>query len=402
MIRHNVCSIVFSSSFVIFIKSPRHKLFICGLYIFLLLFLQIGDIIKQEYFGEGVTMQKKAVKDNARKNIILKAASKRFISDGFEGTSIRSIMEEASAEVGLFYYYFKSKDDIYSAFIEDLFTGYKQRIAALTENTVRAPYTALTGVFGLFADEARRFRTEYMGKMHESTLRDIRDRSLEISVPYIKRILELLISYGAKPLIKTDELAVIMTYGIGNLFLRDEKSRLAGTHSESMKTTALLFGLDPVDVSLSLPRLPYANEADSIFDLAEHCKECFANYDSERMKRLIKKRISLGEVYIISHKSITAGFVMFSKKNKTLDFIAVHPDYRNIGIASRLIVTAMAQYDIGDELSIVTFGEDRPQSDGAKRLYNKFGFTNFKNITVQGVPLTKITAVIPEKALVTE
>ena len=93
-------------------------------------------------------MQKKAVKDNARKNIILKAASKRFISDGFEGTSIRSIMEEASAEVGLFYYYFKSKDDIYSAFIEDLFAGYKQRIAALTENTVRAPYTALTGVFG--------------------------------------------------------------------------------------------------------------------------------------------------------------------------------------------------------------------------------------------------------------
>lgn len=93
---------------------------------------------------------------------------------------------------------------------------------------------------------------------------------------------------------------------------------------------------------------------------------------------------------------------MFSKKNKTLDYIAVHPDYRNIGIASRLIVTAMAQYDIGDELSLVTFGDDRPQSDGAKRLYNKFGFTNFKNITVQGVPLTKITAVIPEKALVTE
>ena len=108
MIRHIVCSIVFSSSFVIVIKSPRHKLFICGLYIFLLIFLQFGDIIKQEYFGEGVTMQKKAVKDNARKNIILKAASKRFISDGFEGTSIRSIMEEASAEVGLFYYYFKS------------------------------------------------------------------------------------------------------------------------------------------------------------------------------------------------------------------------------------------------------------------------------------------------------
>lgn len=347
-------------------------------------------------------MQKKAVKDSARKNDILEAASRCFIADGFEGTSIRRIMDKAGAEAGLFYYYFKSKDDIYSAFIESLFTDYKKRITAMTENTVRAPYTTLSEAFGLFGDEAHRFRTDYMGKMHESTLRDIRDRSLEISVPYIKRIIELLISYGAKPLINTDELAVIMTYGIGNLFLRDEKSWLAGTHAESMKATALLFGLDPENVSLTLPRPPSADETDSITDLAELCKNYFAGYDSKRMKRLIRKKVSLGEIYIISHKGTTAGFVTFSKKNKTLDYIAVHPDYRNSGIASRLMVTAMAQFDIGDELSIVTFREDHPQSDGAKRLYNKFGFASPKNITVQGVPLTKLTAVIPEKALATD
>ena len=201
-------------------------------------------------------MQKKAVKDNARKNDILKAASKCFITDGFEGTSIRRIMDEAGAEVGLFYYYFKSKDDIYGAFIESLFTDYKQKITAMTQKAVRAPYTALVDAFGLFSAEADRFRTEYMKKMRESTLRDIRDRSLEISVPYIKHIIEVLISYGAKPLISTDELAIIMTYGIGNLFLRDEKSWLAGTHSESMKVTALMFGLDLENVSLTLPRLP--------------------------------------------------------------------------------------------------------------------------------------------------
>lgn len=70
----------------------------------------------------------------------------------------------------------------------------------------------------MFADEAERFRNEFVGKMHESTLRDIRERSLEISVPYIKQIIEVLIEYGAKPLISTEELAIIMTYGIGNLF----------------------------------------------------------------------------------------------------------------------------------------------------------------------------------------
>ena len=337
-------------------------------------------------------MQKKAVKDNARKNDILKAASKCFITDGFEGTSIRRIMDEAGAEVGLFYYYFKSKDDIYGAFIESLFTDYKQKITAMTQNAVRAPYTALTDAFGLFTAEADRFRTEYMEKMRESTL----------SVPYIKHIIEVLISYGAKPLISTDELAIIMTYGIGNLFLRDEKSWLAGTHSESMKVTALMFGLDLENVSLTLPRLPCEGETDSIAALAEYCRDCFADYDSERMKRLIKKKIQLREIYIISHKDKTVGFVIFSKKNKTLDYIAVSPDYRNAGIASRLMVTAMAQFDIGDELSIVTFRDDPPQSDGAKRLYGKFGFGNPKNIVVQGVPLTKITAIIPDKALTTE
>lgn len=44
-------------------------------------------------------MQKKAVKDNAKKSKILSAAATCFMSDGFEGTSIRKIMNEAGAEV---------------------------------------------------------------------------------------------------------------------------------------------------------------------------------------------------------------------------------------------------------------------------------------------------------------
>ena len=45
-------------------------------------------------------MQKKAVKDNAKKSKILSAAANCFMTDGFEGTSIRQIMNEAGAEVG--------------------------------------------------------------------------------------------------------------------------------------------------------------------------------------------------------------------------------------------------------------------------------------------------------------
>ena len=339
----------------------------------------------------GVDLQKKAVKDNAKKSKILSAATNCFMEDGFEGTSIRKIMNEAGAEVGLFYYYFKSKDDIYSAFIESLFIDYRIKIIGMTEKAVRSPYTSFIDIFGLFADEAERFRNEFVGKMHESTLRDIRDRSLEISVPYIKQIIEVLIEYGAKPLISTEELAIIMTYGIGNLFLRDKESRLAGTDTESMKTTALLFGLDLDYVSLTLPRTPAAEEAEKITALAELCSENFADYNAERMARLIKKRMSSGEIFVIAHKNNIAGFIMFSKKNKTIDHIAVSPDYRRIGIASRLMVTAMAQFEVGEELSAVTFRQEHLMSDGVSRMYKKFGFDDEKNIVVRGEPLVRRT-----------
>ena len=217
-----------------------------------------------------------------------------------------------------------------------------------------------------------------------------------------KQIIEVLIEYGAKPLISTEELAIIMTYGIGNLFLRDKESRLAGTDRESMKTTALLFGLDLEYVSLTLPRIPYAEEAEKITALAELCSENFADYNAERMARLIKKRMSSGEIFVIAHKNNIAGFIMFSKKNKTIDHIVVSPDYRRIGIASRLMVTAMAQFEVGEELSAVTFRQEHLMSDGVSRMYKKFGFDDEKNIVVRGEPLVRRTAVVPEKAIITE
>ena len=41
-------------------------------------------------------------------------------------------------------------------------------------------------------------------------------------------------------------------------------------------------------------------------------------------------------------------------------------------------------------------------SDGVSRMYKKFGFDDEKNIIVRGEPLVKRTAVVPEKAIITE
>lgn len=66
------------------------------------------------------------------------------------------------------------------------------------------------------------------------------------------------------------------------------------------------------------------------------------------------------------------------------------------------MVTAMAQFEVGEELSAVTFRQGRLMSDGVSRMYKKFGFGDEKNIVVRGEPLVRRTAVVPEKAIITE
>lgn len=58
-----------------------------------------------------------------RKTEILNAAEELFLSRGFDETSVSDIVVKVGVAQGLFYYYFKSKDDILNAVLER-FTDY--------------------------------------------------------------------------------------------------------------------------------------------------------------------------------------------------------------------------------------------------------------------------------------
>jgi AcrR family transcriptional regulator len=52
---------------------------------------------------------------------ILKAARGRFLSDGVDGASLRSIASEAGTSIGMVYYYFASKDELFFGVVEELY-----------------------------------------------------------------------------------------------------------------------------------------------------------------------------------------------------------------------------------------------------------------------------------------
>jgi AcrR family transcriptional regulator len=52
---------------------------------------------------------------------IVRAARQRFLTDGVDGASLRNIARDASTNIGMVYYYFPTKDDLFMAVIEDIY-----------------------------------------------------------------------------------------------------------------------------------------------------------------------------------------------------------------------------------------------------------------------------------------
>ena len=52
---------------------------------------------------------------------VVEAARERFLLQGVDGASLRSIAEDAKTNIGMVYYYFKTKDDLFLAVVEDAY-----------------------------------------------------------------------------------------------------------------------------------------------------------------------------------------------------------------------------------------------------------------------------------------
>jgi AcrR family transcriptional regulator len=61
---------------------------------------------------------------------IVQAARARFLQEGVDGAALRQIARDAGTNIGMVYYYFKTKDDLFFAVVEDV---YRVILADLTQ-----------------------------------------------------------------------------------------------------------------------------------------------------------------------------------------------------------------------------------------------------------------------------
>src|SRR6516225_6660906 len=70
---------------------------------------------------------------------ILKAALQEFAHEGVAGARTDEIARRAGVNKALLYYYFKDKEGLYAAALEQVFSGLHQRVGAVLERTDLPP-----------------------------------------------------------------------------------------------------------------------------------------------------------------------------------------------------------------------------------------------------------------------
>ena len=333
-------------------------------------------------------MSRTKVVEGGRCDQIIDAANKLFVERGYDGTSVRSIMREAGGEVGLFYYYFKSKDEVFDAVVERFVDGYIPRIEEMLERDAREPYRMMTDFFEFVEYESAAYRADKGRNLHWTVHMAIREYAQEMLTPYMKRIIESYIAYGlAKPAIDVDVLAMVLMRGVGGIFLADDIDAHNHEDAQIRRAVGLLMGVPP-EITGRVAAFAAEEDIEDWLVLAGKVKDALPGLSGElesgACRRQLETAIEHREALVLRDGGKLAGVLAFSREGETLDYLAVDPGFRGHRVASRLFQTCAAQFPIGSTITVTTFAEGDTAGEAARAFYHATGFVDGPQVEAYG------------------
>lgn len=91
-------------------------------------------------------------------------------------------------------------------------------------------------------------------------------------------------------------------------------------------------------------------------------------------KTSVLKFMDKRQAVCVKEEAKIAGVILFSREHNMICCLAVAPRYRRRGVATMLMVEALANLDRAKEISVSTFRADDVKGIAPRTLYEKFGF----------------------------
>lgn len=190
-------------------------------------------------------MARKPMYDGGTKNKMIEVATELFFENGYDGTSIRSIVRGVGCEIGLFYYYYETKDALFTDVLETFLNQYHRGFKRVVKMAKQDPEHAVYHFFHYLKMIVKKFRVKYDKKIHRTVRLAIREQVLQVIEPYFEQIIEILIENGAKPKLDTKTAARFLTYGIGSLTIHETNEWVEQTTNDLNNIINGVLGFTP-------------------------------------------------------------------------------------------------------------------------------------------------------------
>ncbi len=156
-------------------------------------------------------MARKPVLEGGKKDEIISKALELFFEYGYEATSVRMILEQVGGEVGMFYHYFKSKEDLFQQVVELFFQNCQIQFTKMIGH-----YTTIEEFLPTFLDYYHTNVKQYdklSSNMHWTIQSTMYSKMLNATLPAIRTFVEQYIQqYGNRRNLPSDILAKQLLY----------------------------------------------------------------------------------------------------------------------------------------------------------------------------------------------
>jgi AcrR family transcriptional regulator len=126
---------------------------------------------------------------DVRRQELIDIALKQFLENGYEETSVRSILKEADGEIGMFYHYFKSKNEIYEAALENYNEKYIANFTEIGNSTGLSFKEKLNQIFTRLPGSISEYNLMYTEKVNPQIMTVLHSRTLLKMAPLFERII---------------------------------------------------------------------------------------------------------------------------------------------------------------------------------------------------------------------